>query len=511
MRWLLVIPLLSMATAGSLAGQGWRGDGRVSGQVTTLGGDPLVGAAVTLVQDEHPEKGPPVMDTAADGGWSFTGLAAGRWRITVEADGFETASGWVDVLSGRATPSLPVALRSLEEVPPRATEGNPQTVLAWIERGNTLLGQGQPAEARKEYLRALPHLETSSQVEVLRTVAQTYYLEKDVESAAEALLEALGLAPQDPMTRNLLSTLFEGVGRGDEAAVLLSRLDAGDLSVIPHRHLVEPEETVGPGLELLPLVAATPGREGRFRTRFGEKSPWNVPGELEKRLGLSGEDVGESYPLEGESWELYVPQEGDGPYGVFVWVSPDFFGGFTRDPIRNLLEEQRLIWVGANQSGNERWTPHRYGLALDAAHNVAALYPVDPHRIYVGGYSGGGRVASGLALEFPEVFKGGFFFFGCDFFRQIPVPYRPGTHWPARFPPPSGDELKALKEDHRFVFMTGTRDFNRAQTLAVFEHYVKDGFRHVTLLEIPDADHYHGFDTEWAQKGFDALDAPLHR
>jgi hypothetical protein len=428
------------------------------------------------------------------------------------AQGYQDASGWIDVLDSRPTPALSVSLRSLDEVPPRAPEGNTQTVLGWIERGNTLLSQGHPADAREAYLRALPHLDRDSQRDVLRTVAQTYYLEKDVDGASETLMEALGLDSGDETTRTLFTTLLEGVGRGEEARTFLAQLDAGDLSQVPSRHLVE-AAAAGKGASpaSLPLVSAAEGRVGRFRTRFLEKSPWNEPGSLMDRLGLAAEDVGDVYPLDGESWELYVPgsENDERPYGVFVWVSPDYFGGFTRDGIQKLLEDHRLIWVGANQSGNGRWTAHRYGLALDAAHNVSRLYPVDPDRVYVGGYSGGGRVASGLALEFSDVFAGGFFFFGCSFYREIPVPDRPGTHWPARFPPPPGSRLRELKKNHRFVFLTGTRDFNRSQTREVYKSFEEEGFRHVTLLEIPGADHYHGFDIPWVRKGFDALDAPL--
>ena len=48
-----------------------------------------------------------------------------------------------------------------------------------------------------------------------------------------------------------------------------------------------------------------------------------------------------------------------------------------------------------------------------------------------------------------------------------------------------------------------------SQTREVVRFYEKEGFHYVTLLEIPGAHHYHGFDLPWVRKGFDALDAPL--
>jgi poly(3-hydroxybutyrate) depolymerase len=46
----------------------------------------------------------------------------------------------------------------------------------------------------------------------------------------------------------------------------------------------------------------------------------------------------------------------------------------------------------------------RIPLALLAAHNVMQRYPVDKERLYIGGMSGGSRVALRIALAFPDVF-----------------------------------------------------------------------------------------------------------
>jgi poly(3-hydroxybutyrate) depolymerase len=40
------------------------------------------------------------------------------------------------------------------------------------------------------------------------------------------------------------------------------------------------------------------------------------------------------------------------------------------------------------------------------------LYSIDEQRVYASGYSGGGRITSGLALLYPEVFGGGFSVYG---------------------------------------------------------------------------------------------------
>ena len=118
-------------------------------------------------------------------------------------------------------------------------------------------------------------------------------------------------------------------------------------------------------------------------------------------------------------------------------------------------------------SGNTRLPWNRVGLALDAAYNAARYYEIDPERVYVGGYSGGGRIATALTLFYPEVFRGGLFVYGVDFYRRISVPDRPGSDWLPWFPVPPKATLSQLRDDSRLVLLTGDRDFNRLQTETV--------------------------------------------
>ena len=72
-------------------------------------------------------------------------------------------------------------------------------------------------------------------------------------------------------------------------------------------------------------------------------------------------------------------------------------------------------------------------------------------------------------------------------------------------------QLKQLKEETRLVFLTGSRDFNRAETKVTYRFAESEGFEHSTYLEIPDADHYFGISGEWLERALEALDSPLAR
>ena len=115
-------------------------------------------------------------------------------------------------------------------------------------------------------------------------------------------------------------------------------------------------------------------------------------------------------------------------------------------------------------------------------------------------------MASAAALHFPEVFAGGVYFMGVDIYRQIEVPDRPGTFWGAVLRPPAA-AIREGAQRSRFVFITGSHDFNRAQTHAYHREYLRDGLSRSTLIEIPDVGHYYGFRGRELERSLAQLDA----
>ncbi len=112
--------------------------------------------------------------------------------------------------------------------------------------------------------------------------------------------------------------------------------------------------------------------------------------------------------LAQEKFAVYVPAGAPPPggYGLLVFVSP---GPDAPEPRRwrPPLDRHGLIFVSAAHSGNEASVlERRLPLALLAYENVRARYRIDPSRVYVGGLSGGSRVAEVAALAYPDVFRG---------------------------------------------------------------------------------------------------------
>ena len=254
--------------------------------------------------------------------------------------------------------------------------------------------------------------------------------------------------------------------------------------------------------------------------KFPDRSPLSAAKETSARMGWAGKtikgvDLSADYKLEEESFEVYVPASytGERAFGLVVFASPSPSGGL--DPLdRNfgwqaVLDKHELIWVGANNAGNDRSVFPRLGLPIDAAANMQARYRIDPQRVYVAGISGGGRIASMLAVTCPDVFRGGgFYMIGCNFYRVEKSKEKEGIYAASFYPPPPKVLAEAKRSKH--VFLTGDTDPNRDQTQVYYEAFQHDGFAHCTYLQVPNVGHQPP-PREWFEKAIEALDAPRCR
>ena len=116
------------------------------------------------------------------------------------------------------------------------------------------------------------------------------------------------------------------------------------------------------------------------------------------------------YDVLDESFELLTPDAGE-PSALLVSVSAGRSGSAPSDWLP-ILRSRRIAWLGPNRSGNRRSPVRRVQLALDAARYLRERYP--GVSCYVAGFSGGARIASELAILYPDVFAGGLLFAAAD-------------------------------------------------------------------------------------------------
>jgi pimeloyl-ACP methyl ester carboxylesterase len=151
--------------------------------------------------------------------------------------------------------------------------------------------------------------------------------------------------------------------------------------------------------------------------------------------------------LAQERFAVYVPSHSPAEgYGLLVFVPP-WENAMLQRGWAAILDRHGVIFVSAANSGNQaNILDRREPLALLAARNIMQRYHVDPARIYVGGFSGGSRVALRLALGFPDVFRGAFLNAGSD-----PI-------GDAQAPLPTPELFSRFQEMTRIVYISGQND-----------------------------------------------------
>jgi dienelactone hydrolase len=155
----------------------------------------------------------------------------------------------------------------------------------------------------------------------------------------------------------------------------------------------------------------------------------------------------QSVDLARERFVLYVPPtvppQG---YSLLVFVPP-WRSAIVPAGWAAVLDRHGMIFVSAANSGNDaNVLSRRIPLALLAAHNVLGRYPIDRDRVYIGGFSGGSRVAQRVAVAYPDVFHGALLNSGSD-----PI-------GDAQIALPSAGLFRQFQSSTRLVYITGNDD-----------------------------------------------------
>jgi predicted esterase len=249
-------------------------------------------------------------------------------------------------------------------------------------------------------------------------------------------------------------------------------------------------------------VAIKPG----VRSPISFKVSPQVSDNAQIKMRMHAMETPPPYDVSMEKFDIIVPKKykkGD-PHGLFIWVSPSNAPSISPE-WEAVLAEKKLIFVGAHNSGNNREVFARMRMAVDANDNMRDLYDIDDKRVYVSGFSGGGRVASMLGVTYADMFTGTIAFMGTNFYTDI-VTLDKSEVFEARYIP--HEEIAALAKDQcRYVLVTGEKDFNLKNTSAVFENgFKKEGFKAVELMNIPGQGHQPP-KAEWLKKAIEFLDA----
>ncbi len=254
-------------------------------------------------------------------------------------------------------------------------------------------------------------------------------------------------------------------------------------------------------------------KTGQFTATFKAHSEFSSPPAIGKRVddlklrGSLRRMDKPGYLIGSETFQVYVPDDYESwkPHGLLVWI-PDGDTGTLPTGWEEVLTELHLIWIAPNKAGAEQdQLRRRVPLALDAWHNIAKAYNIDPERVYLGGFASGAGVACDMATAFSDIFKGGLFMGYATHWESLPLPS--GLYTNPSWQPRVRHEHEA--ERHcRYIFLAGKKDENRDLVEAVYDKYADEFDERARFFPIFDYGH-EPVNAKWLKTALLTLDRPL--
>lgn len=181
------------------------------------------------------------------------------------------------------------------------------------------------------------------------------------------------------------------------------------------------------------------------------------------------------YALEDHQYYLYVPKSYDGnePYGLYIHMNPGP-NAQTLDAGRQaVMDKYKIIYASPRSVQNMGGLIRHAEVALDVLASIRQSMKIDPKRIYVGGYSGGGRSASQLSWAAPKTFRG--------IITMV-------AGLPENYP----EKLMKARDNYtvRWATVSGTGDDNYNECKRVSQQWEKTKkFKHIKFFDIPGMGH----------------------
>ena len=248
------------------------------------------------------------------------------------------------------------------------------------------------------------------------------------------------------------------------------------------------------------------GLRGVLLATFMDRSPDSSIASMITRIKFRTQQPPSLYNIEDETFVLYVPKDYDpkDKYGLLVYMS-NIPAMVPTEDWQRVLDDQKLIWISANNADKSKPAYRRMGMTLDAVYNATMRYTVDSDRIYIAGMHSAADLASVLAIDYPKTFAGGRFIHSCLHHRDIAATKADPIAVDEGFRRPMMDKLYRAKTENRYVLLTGDQASNLPKLKTIYNRgFLEDRFKHVQLLTIPQSNTQRP-DAKWFAKAIEAL------
>ena len=164
-------------------------------------------------------------------------------------------------------------------------------------------------------------------------------------------------------------------------------------------------------------VAEETGYQKEVAVREATRLDWVFAVANQSRVDPPAEWL-EGYDSTKQRYELFVPPtaktnlkakkgkaaNSDGLPVVLFISAGDQPVGWSQ--LQAICQQKGIAFASPYHAGNNTPMPRRIRLVLDVLDDLRRRHTIDPDRTYLAGFSGGGRIACGIAFSLPELFGG---------------------------------------------------------------------------------------------------------
>jgi len=208
---------------------------------------------------------------------------------------------------------------------------------------------------------------------------------------------------------------------------------------------------------------------------FGESLVFkDTDGITENNLGIY-KDI----DITAESFEFYMPKAAKDVAGDVFSISENW---------QKFCEKHNVAMLAAQKVGNHQSIYRRVGVSILGLDKVLSDYKIDRDRLYIMGYSGGGRVASMACYFHPDIFKGCLGICGINFHEKVDLTMIEEADEYGYFKY-TGKRVDDVKKNVKFAVVTGENDFRYHYLKQVVSAgYQKHDFE-VKIFDLPGYGH----------------------
>lgn len=165
------------------------------------------------------------------------------------------------------------------------------------------------------------------------------------------------------------------------------------------------------------VVADETGYQPEVTIRAATRLDWVFAVSNQSRVDPPADWL-EGYDSTQQRYQLFVPQVAKttvkskkGKSGTSLGLPLVLFisagdqpAGWTQ--MQAVCQQQGIAFASPFAAGNNTPTQRRVRIILDVLDDVRQRHGIDPDRTYIGGFSGGGRIACAIGFALPELFGG---------------------------------------------------------------------------------------------------------